>query len=254
MQALQCLADQPGQAPYIAQLIAQRIGDEPTHRGNRLGLPLLYRSIRQLAPRGTQDPFKLVDRGLSVGNGMMYFCDVGDTAVCQPLDHPQIPQGPRAIEWIRGNLRDHLVELAGAAGCRRGETVHMEIDVEFRILDGHRMMQTERNPDDAASEARHIVKAGADRLLDFAECRNPFPRWPAHQDLQRAHRRGLRFLVEEIRILAAKPQHGCPGCALKTAYFCRLPCCRLPFANSRSGRPQRGRPNTPASAPRRGHR
>ncbi len=219
------LPDQRRQSTDVHDLVAQRIAHQPPRGRYCFRLPWHRHGRGRFVPARSQHALELVDRRLPVGDRVVQFHHEGDATALEPLDHPHFPQGPRMIERVGGNLRDHLVELRGTARCRRREPVHVQVDVEIGVLDDYRMVQAERHRDDAAPEAGNHVQRCADRLLDLVQARGGPGGVSPDEDLQRVHRRGLRFLVQEIRIVSAQPKHPATSARAAIAFSARTAPC-----------------------------
>ena len=68
---------------------------------------------------------------------VVHLDDHGGATVSEPLDRPQLPERPRAIESLAGEQLNDFCQLALAA--RRGHRypVKVAVQVEVRILDPH---------------------------------------------------------------------------------------------------------------------
>ena len=71
--------------------------------------------------RGTgqiHQPRKQIGRGHAVGQSVVHLADQRVSVFGHPFGEVELPQRPAAVQRCAGDLADHLVEFAAAAGSR----------------------------------------------------------------------------------------------------------------------------------------
>jgi hypothetical protein len=77
--------------------------------------------------------------------------DEGDVAFGQTFDYPELPQWPGAIERLRGDVRHQIRENSFRPWGWRLHPVDVAANIELRIVDPDRMVETERHRNQPAS-------------------------------------------------------------------------------------------------------
>ena len=95
--------------------------------------------------------------------------DRGDVAVLEALDHVHLPQRAAAVERSAEDVGRELGQLGGAAGSRQGRPSHVVVDVEVGVLDPQRVVELERDLDEAPPERRQQVEPALDELDHLLE-------------------------------------------------------------------------------------
>ena len=98
--------------------------------------------------------------------------DLGDdpyAILLQALHHPELPQGPGAIEGRTGDLARHLAELPASTGGGAADAPDVVVDVEVGIVHPNRMVEVQRNLHQPSTKRRNQVEAVGDELLDLLE-------------------------------------------------------------------------------------
>ena len=98
--------------------------------------------------------------GDAVDERVMGLGEHREAVLGQPLDQPQLPQRPGAVEGLREDASGQPLELLLAAGARQRGVAHVEADVEVGVVDPHRAALVERHEGQPLAVARDEVQAG----------------------------------------------------------------------------------------------
>ena len=114
----------------------------------------------------------------------------------------------RAVELLAGDVRGEFGQLGAVAGRGHADPVHMVVEVEFLVLDPHRMAEIPERIVQFAAERRNHQHALGEALLELPERvaagngRTVEGHQPA--DVQNL---GGRLQVEEARVESAQFLH-----------------------------------------------
>ena len=89
-----------------------------------------------------------------------------DQAVREALDHVHLPERAGAVERARVDARDQVGELLVVAGLRKPDVAQVKVEVEVRVLDPVRVIETERHLDQPPAIRRQQMNALVDGLAD----------------------------------------------------------------------------------------
>ena len=107
--------------------------------------------------------------GHSVDRAVVDLGELRDATATEPFDHVQLPQRPPAVEWSRHDPPDLGRELPVVAGRGERDVADVEVDVEVRVLDPVRLIESERHLDEPPTGGRHEVQMVVDQRLQVVE-------------------------------------------------------------------------------------
>ena len=120
----------------------------------------------------------------------------------KPLDQPQLPQRPRAIERLGEHPAGQPLELLVAARTRQGGVADVEGDVEVGVVDPHRPALAERHERQPLAVAGHQVEPRDDLLDELVVGRR---RALEHHAAGDVHVRGVALEVQERAVEPGQP-------------------------------------------------
>jgi hypothetical protein len=131
-----------------------------------------------------------------------------DLPVLQSVDHVELPQRPAAIEEIRMQAADQLLELRDRAGRREREAPDVVVEVDVVVVDEQRMVDVERHRHELFREQRSEVHALRDvRLVVFVEAARVAGRELDEREAGDVHRGLGRLHVQKARVDATQLFH-----------------------------------------------
>ena len=184
---------------------APRVEDEGQAR--RIALGLAGHRCRRLRRVGLRVEEHLLQRdaGDAVHHRMVDLGDRGPAAAREPLDDPELPERPPAIQAL-GHEPPHEVADRGVVPRRRQRRpVHVVVDVEVTVGDPDGTPELERREPHALAVAGDERQLLAHQAVDLRPARGR-----ALEDAQARdrHRRALVLEMEELCIEDAETVHG----------------------------------------------
>ena len=117
-----------------------------------------------------------VDARDPVDERMVGLEDQREAVALEPLDEPVLPQGPRAVELLRGDPRRQLEQLLLGSRRRQRGMAHVVLEVEGRVVDPQRTPRLERRRGQLLAIARDQVQPAADMVQILARIPAAVPR------------------------------------------------------------------------------
>ena len=100
---------------------------------------------------------------------MVHLADQSEAVVGHPLGEVELPQRSAAVQWRAGDLADHLVEFAPAAGVWDLHPAQVIVEVDRAVLHPHRMVQSPRDVDESVPQWVEEVQAARDGPAEHLE-------------------------------------------------------------------------------------
>ena len=95
--------------------------------------------------------------------------DEADAVMLQALDDPDLPERFGPVEWHRRDLGCDRREFASPTWLGGGDAADVIVGIKIGILDPHRMVQLERNFDEASGEGRNRMEPPDDVIAKCFE-------------------------------------------------------------------------------------
>ena len=156
------VADQARQCGDVADVVvacvAQQLGPR-WHGACGVLVALVLFGTGQIHQPGEQ-----VGRRDAVGQGVVHLADESEAVVGQSLGEVEFPQRVATVQRAAGDLADHLVEFAAAAGSRHLHPAQVIVEVDFAVLHPHRVVHLPRDVDEAVAQRVQQMQAAPDRL------------------------------------------------------------------------------------------
>ena len=136
----------------------RRRGPSWYRSGREAGTPVVDDRRRGLR-RGVHEDGQQVGPRHAVDESVMSLREQGPPTTTEPLDHPNLPQGLRAVELLRHHPSHEGPQLDLAARRREGGVAEVVVDVEMGVVHPDRAPEVERD------EADDLPVAGDEREL-----------------------------------------------------------------------------------------
>ena len=150
--------------------VLQRVHHELEPRGQRAGDPLRVFGARGIGAQ-VHDHREQVRPRDPVDQRVMRLGQHGPALVLEPFDHPDLPEGLRAVELLCHDAPDELAQLALASRRGQRSVAQVVLDVEVRVVHPDRPPQLEGDEPDLLAVARDEVELGVDHGHDVGERR-----------------------------------------------------------------------------------
>ena len=122
-----------------------------SRRGRRLDLAALGPEVEQVRHH--------VGAGRAVQRRVVHLRDQRDLAGREPLDEPQLPQRPAAVEQLGADLADQRAERVQVARRRQRDAVQVRVEVDVGVVDPVRVVHVQRHLHEPPLERRQQVDA-----------------------------------------------------------------------------------------------
>ena len=189
-----------GELGRHGRALHERLAEQLRGGGERLRLPVvLGRRDRHRIGRGVEEHRGDVDAGDAVDERVVGLRQQRKAIVGQPLDEPQLPQGPSAVERLAEHPPREPLELGVPARARQRRVADMEPDVEVRVVDPHRPALAERDERQPLAVARNEMQARLDRRHELLVGGSRAGEDRAAGDV---HMRGVALEVQKRRVEA----------------------------------------------------
>ena len=100
-----------------------------------------------------------IGRRDTIGKGVVDLGDDGQSAVCQAVDHVDLPQRPGPVQRFLDQPGDGVVEFAAPARGRQVQWSHVVFEVDRAVLPPHRAMEAVGRVDEHAPQRFESVQA-----------------------------------------------------------------------------------------------